>query len=222
MRRKMRSIQKVTAFVTRVVGSNLELLLMEHPMAGIQLPAGTVELSETAEAAVLREVAEETGLEPVRIIRELGRIKVELPENERIISRVTKLFDAPASDASSVGGYGLHRGSPVKVLRNIDTFAEVLCDPLDLSQVPPVRVNGVQGYVRRSLLVGKTERYLFHMTLTEAAPDQIESLNDGVLFRCFWEPLVPKPELHPAQQNWLDEVYPVLLASKVLGIGKRE
>lgn len=210
----MRTIQKVTAFVTRVVGGRTELLLMEHPMAGIQLPAGTVELGEPVEAAVLREVAEETGVENVRIIRELGQINIELPENERIISRVTKLFDAPASDASSVDGYGLRRGSPVKVVQHIDTFAEVICDPLDLSQVPPVRVNGVRGYVRRSLLVGTAERHLFHLTLTEPVPEQIESYSDGVVFRCFWEPLVPKPVLHPAQQGWLDGVYPVLLASK--------
>jgi len=207
----MRSIQKVTAFVTRMVVEKAELLLMEHPTAGIQLPAGTVELGETLEAAVLREVVEETGLETVRIVGELGQITAELPENEGILTRVTKLFDAPVSDASSVGGFGLRRGSPVKIVGIIDTFAEITCDPLDLSQTPPVRVNGVHGFVRRSLLAGTAERHLFHLELTQAAPKQLPSDTDGVTFSSFWAPLVPMPALHPAQQNWLEQVYPQLL-----------
>lgn len=207
----MRSMQKVTAFVTRQKGERAELLLLEHPTAGIQLPAGTVELGESVEAAVIREVAEETGLENVQIEGNLGQIQLNLPENEKIIARVTKLFDAPASDASSVGGFGLDRGSLVTVQKIHDSFAEVISDPLDLSQSPPVRVNGVRGYVRRSLLAGTAERHFFHLTLTGPAPDQFESFTDGVRFRCFWAPLTPVPTLHPAQQGWLDQVYPHLM-----------
>jgi 8-oxo-dGTP pyrophosphatase MutT (NUDIX family) len=209
----MRSIQKATAFVTRLVEGTAELLLIEHPTAGIQLPSGTVELGETVEAAVLRETAEETGLENIRIIRELGRINIELPENESIITHVIKLFDAPASDASSVDGFGLSRGSPVTIVKIIGSFVEVICDPLDLSQIPPVRVNGVRGFVRRSLLAKTAERHFFHLALTQPAPEQITSFTDGVAFRSFWETLVPVPKLHPAQQGWLDQFYPSLLAS---------
>ena len=38
--------EKVTAFVTQEAPQGVELLLFEHPHAGIQLPAGTVELGE--------------------------------------------------------------------------------------------------------------------------------------------------------------------------------
>lgn len=207
----MRAIQKVTAFVTRYVEEKAELLLLEHPTAGIQLPAGTVELGEPLEAAVLREVAEETGLENVRIVGELGQINIELPDNERIITRVTKLFDAPASDASSAGGFGLTRGSPVRVVKFIGSFAEIICDPLDLSQTPPVRVNGIHGYVRQSLLAGTAERHLFHLELTQVVTEQFTAFTDGVPFRSFWTPLTPKPALHPYQQDWLDQIYPKLL-----------
>lgn len=209
--RKTRSIQKVAAFITRIVGGSAELLLLEHPTAGIQLPAGTVELGETVETAVLREAAEETGLAHLQIVGKLGQITVDLPEDERIITRVTKLFDAPTSDASSVGGFGLGRGSPVKVLQWNGSFAEVLCDPLDLSRTPPLRVNGVRGFVRRSLLAGTAERHLFHVGLTGPTAEQWESFTDGVSFRCFWSPLVPVPRLHPAQQSWLDQVYASLV-----------
>lgn len=212
MRRK-RAIEKVTAFVTRQVNGEGQILLLEHPTTGIQLPAGTVELGESAETAVVRETAEETGLERVRLVRSLGKIQLDLPEGEGIVTRVTKLFDAPSSDASSVGGFGLGRGSPVTILGIHDSFAEVVSDPLDLSQEPAVRMNGIRGFVRLSLLTGSVERYLFHLTAVEETPDSWQFYSDGVAFRLFWKPLNPMPRLHPLQQGWLEQVYNSLLAS---------
>ena len=46
-------IEKVTAFVTRMVNGRRELLLFQHPSAGIQIPAGTVEPAEAPEAGLL-------------------------------------------------------------------------------------------------------------------------------------------------------------------------
>ena len=57
-----RTLQKVTAFVTRGVGEDAELLVFRHPHAGLQLPAGTVEVDESPPAAALREVLEETAV----------------------------------------------------------------------------------------------------------------------------------------------------------------
>ena len=65
-------IEKVTAFVTRQVAGRHELLLFEHPAAGIQIPAGTVEPDEATDAAVLREASEETGLSKLTITHFLG------------------------------------------------------------------------------------------------------------------------------------------------------
>lgn len=50
----------------------------DHPEAGIQLPAGTMEAGETPEDAVLREAFEETGLAGLRIVRFLGRERIDL------------------------------------------------------------------------------------------------------------------------------------------------
>ena len=50
----------------------------DHPEAGIQIPAGTMEDGETPEAAVLREAFEETGLPGLRIVRFLGREQIDM------------------------------------------------------------------------------------------------------------------------------------------------
>ena len=68
------TVKKVVAYITRGDG----LLVFTHrdiPEAGVQVPAGTVEMDETPGAAVLREVHEETGLTPtaVRNTAFLGR-----------------------------------------------------------------------------------------------------------------------------------------------------
>ncbi|HKV44889.1 MAG TPA: NUDIX domain-containing protein [bacterium] len=50
----------------------VRILLLQHEAGKWMLPKGTIETGETPEAVALREVAEETGLHNVRIIRDLG------------------------------------------------------------------------------------------------------------------------------------------------------
>ena len=60
------TVKKVVAYIRR----GDELLVFTHrdfPEAGVQVPAGTVEEGETLDAAVLREVQEETGLPPTAV-----------------------------------------------------------------------------------------------------------------------------------------------------------
>jgi 8-oxo-dGTP pyrophosphatase MutT (NUDIX family) len=211
--RKTKTVEKVTAFVTRDNGLDYDLLVFQHPNAGVQLPAGTVEMGESPEQAVLREVVEETGLQRVKIKRMLGQLSLVLPEDERIILRMTKLFDSPNFDASSPGGYGLERGSPVRVTGEAGVFSSVLCDLMDWSQQPPTRISGVKGFVRTSLLGSVIERHFFHLEMQKTTPDSWSISADGHVYQLYWQPIVPRPQIHPLHNKWLEMVYENLLAS---------
>jgi 8-oxo-dGTP pyrophosphatase MutT (NUDIX family) len=66
--------QRVVAYVTREQAGRTELLTIaieERPDLGIEVPAGRLDHGETLEAGLRRELAEETGLTRVRIVREL-------------------------------------------------------------------------------------------------------------------------------------------------------
>ena len=71
----MQSIQKVQCYITREHSGSLQVLVFEHldhPSAGIQVPAGSIESGETPEEAALREAWEESGVEELRVQRYLG------------------------------------------------------------------------------------------------------------------------------------------------------
>ena len=64
---------KVCPLVFRNVGCTRELLLFEHPLAGVQLVKGTLELTDASiENAALRELREESGLSNVLSTKYLG------------------------------------------------------------------------------------------------------------------------------------------------------
>jgi len=60
-------VKKATAVVLRESPTGKEVLVFDHPLEGggvmIQLPAGTVEVNEEPEAAAIRELFEETGVQ---------------------------------------------------------------------------------------------------------------------------------------------------------------
>ncbi len=202
----LHTMGKVTAFITRGSGATAELLLFAHPTAGIQLPAGTVEIMERPDAAVLREVWEETGLQKVVIEAQLDELHEELPPDKRWVLRTTKIFAEPASDADGVG-FTLFRGSRIRYLNDHDTFAHIAFVEYDHNQHPPQLLLQIEGYVRRSLLTRRSIRYCFHLSTTSSTDATWTIQADGHLFRCFWAPLHPKPEIIPPQQLWLDAIY---------------
>lgn len=74
--------RRVVAYVTRVRDGQTELLVFDdpkHPGTGTQVPAGRLDPDEELEAGLLREIAEEAGLEDVRIVRELAGFEEHYP-----------------------------------------------------------------------------------------------------------------------------------------------
>lgn len=76
--------KKVHAYITREKEGVMQLLVFKHRdihEAGIQVPGGTVDEGETLEAAILREVQEESGLRHLCIERFLADYIIHMKKN---------------------------------------------------------------------------------------------------------------------------------------------
>ena len=193
-------IEKVTAFVTRSTAAGIELLLLEHPFAGVQIPAGTVE-DETPEEAALREVAEETGIDSATIRSYLGRDEVALPEGQRIIAAPTKVYARP--DATSFDWAHLRRGIQVAVNRRDSGFSQVTYDEPDRVPEPRFTTMSITGWVPDTVLADTVLRHFFQLEYCGPAKARWTAFADNHTFTLFWALLPDLPEIISPQDGWL-------------------
>lgn len=82
----MKTKHKVFGYITRA-NQLLVFSHTDHPDAGIQIPAGTVENNETIEEAIIREASEETGLKDISIVKFLGKTEYLNENNNELYIR---------------------------------------------------------------------------------------------------------------------------------------
>jgi 8-oxo-dGTP pyrophosphatase MutT (NUDIX family) len=198
-------IEKVTGFVTCNTQADTELLLIQHPNAGIQIPAGTVEENETPEDAVLREIAEETGISQVRIKAHIGDYVTQLPPKQAVISHMTTVFSRP--NLASFDWATLRRGIPVRILRSENESVQITFEEWDQFPDPQYLSYQITGWIPASSLCTTIRRHFFHLVLTQEQKSQnwLQQA-DQHLFKVFWSNLSCLPEIIAPQYEWLDFV----------------
>lgn len=194
-------VEKVTAFITRGAKDERELLLIEHPNAGIQIPAGTVEDGETPGEAVIREAAEETGLTSLSIRRYLGCTEDKLPEDQRIIAEPTRVYARP--DATSFDWAYLRRGISVTLNRRMGGFSQVTYEEFDRIPDPQYVTICINGWVPDDALSDVKKRHFFHLEFHGHSEASWTIRADNHLFTLFWSPLAALPEIIHPQDEWL-------------------
>jgi ADP-ribose pyrophosphatase YjhB (NUDIX family) len=196
-------IEKVTAFVTRTVNSRREVLLFEHPYAGIQIPAGTVELGEAPATAVVRETHEETGLAEVAVDQYLGVREVVLPDARRMIHQPTGVYARP--DRMSFNWIQLGRGLTVNIERSSGDFTQITYQEWDRQAAPAYVSYQITGWVPSVVLTQVHRRHFFTLTTTDTTPERWQVIAERVLrFTLFWAPLDALPAIVSTQIPWLD------------------
>lgn len=106
---------RVLAYIVRANNGGLELLVCRHrdvPEAGVQVIAGTVEPGEAVEAALFREIEEESGFgrDKLRLLRKLGKDHNPGSDEEWHGFELTPLVRLPDRWSHSVAGEGEDKG----------------------------------------------------------------------------------------------------------------
>ena len=195
------SIEKVTAFVTRPGSDGYELLLFEHPAAGIQIPAGTVDLGESTDDAVLREASEETGLGALTISHRLGTVDEPPPPGYRVMRERTTVYARP--DPSSFDFAHLPRGLLVRLDREADGYSQVTYEEFDRIPDPGYVTYQITGWIPNRAVTKTKIRHFYQIECHEPTTDRWSVQVDYHRFTLFWASLSDLPKIVSPQDQWL-------------------
>lgn len=194
--------EKVTAFVMRTTTHGTDLLLFEHPRAGIQLPAGTVEDNEPHATAAAREAREETGLLHLPPGRFLAAVSEPLPDDHYLMLATTTAYARP--DPTSFDWATIRRGILVLRHRTVADFSHVTFAERDTQADPPYVSYQITGWVPTAMITRQATRYFYHFPYQGETPTTWWVNTDNHRFRLFWAPLTQLPSLVAPQRWWLD------------------
>jgi 8-oxo-dGTP pyrophosphatase MutT (NUDIX family) len=198
----MATLNKVTSFILRPGSNPREVVLFEHPTAGIQFPAGTVEEGEMPEAAALREGEEETGLSGLQMESFLGSIDEKPVIGDHFIARTTPVYALPNLD--SFHWAQLRSGVTVRLLRRSNGFVHVTFEEPNRWPDPEYATYQITGWVPEDTLSETARRYFFIFTHRGQTPPHWEVAIDNHVFKPFWAPLDKPTGIIDPQVPWLD------------------
>jgi 8-oxo-dGTP pyrophosphatase MutT (NUDIX family) len=197
----IKTVHKVTCFITRIGRNGSELLLFNHPRAGVQIPAGTVNPGEDIESAARREAAEESGIDDLVLIRSLGETDEPLPPGYVLVAHPTPVYSRP--HPSSFDWAHFRTGLQVEMLRHEESFSQVRFDENEREFDPQYITYSITGWVPDEALTLERIRHFYLFEALGEHPLRWSVAIDNHVFVLFWAPLNDLPAIIPPQDGWL-------------------
>ncbi|MBX3014996.1 MAG: NUDIX domain-containing protein [Caldilineaceae bacterium] len=194
-------LEKVTVFIVRKVAQEYQLLLFEHPVTGVQIPAGIVEVQETPEASARREAQEKTGMRGFTAPLYLGSSESELVTGYKVLGTNTSLYARPTT-ASPSYAY-LSRGLPVAVLREASGFTQVTCQEPPPIGAETMALTYITGWIASQTLAYDCLRHFFVTTYPIPCNDSWRIFTQQYWHTLFWAPMEKLPPVLATQTSWL-------------------
>jgi ADP-ribose pyrophosphatase YjhB (NUDIX family) len=190
-------LQTLTAFIVR----RREVLLLRHRFTGIQFPTGLVEAGETPEAAALRVVADQTGLDGIGWAAPAGATVEEVVGAGWLVAQTTPVFFRP--DARSSSWAILRRGVSVTSEREDGEFVQVTYEEVDRAPSPQFLTARITGWVAREALAKERRRHFFVLPFEGEAPPAWAVSDGRDDCALFWAGVDCLPALAPPQDQWI-------------------
>jgi 8-oxo-dGTP pyrophosphatase MutT (NUDIX family) len=179
-------VDKATCLITRRNDGVDEIVVFDHPLAGVQLPAGTGNAGEDPLAAALREGWEETGI---------PRLSARTKLNELV-------------EAAPGGGHGrlavdVVVGDQLAMRGQATTVLDLRRDTL------LVEVAGKRGWIPAHAFADDVVRHVVQLESDVAMPNEwwvITPDGEGLCWRCRWVPLHGELGLIDGQAQWVSDV----------------
>ncbi|HLQ99877.1 MAG TPA: NUDIX domain-containing protein [Sphingobacterium sp.] len=197
-----RPLYKVTCFITREKLGKKEILLLQHPTAGIQFPAGTVEIDENFTQAAILEAYEETGLKEFVTCKHIGHKNYFLP-GKNVVLQKAAVFSRP--NVSSNCWASIRRGVIVKKERYYGDFTQISYIEGNKYPNPDYITYQITGWMESCKLTSKIQRHFYHLH-THSTLDNWEHEADKHVFKLFWSPINNLPPIVFPQNQWLEYV----------------
>lgn len=205
------ALRKVTAYITRRCSNGKEVLVFRHPLAGLQLPAGTVEDGQSPADAVLREVEEETGIAGARIITELLVEETTVPDHQRAVLNPTPLLAEPHPGAEQIDTVG-RTGFLIDVGEVGGDYRRVTQRHYEFDGEAFHPVRSVPGWVLDCELTSRMVRHHYEIAVDSPTAERwVHAEYQDFPYDLFWAPLGEDIGLVASNREWLRLVIDKLL-----------